>query len=79
MKYLLILILFSFLVTWIVRGVIGYFARSLFQRANEQQSRQQNRTRQSRREGDIHIEKKMSRDKKIDKDMGEYVDYEEIQ
>jgi hypothetical protein len=45
---------------------------------NSNGRRQTYQRRPQRREGEIQIDKRPGNDKKIKKDMGEYVDYEEI-
>ncbi|MDR2562953.1 MAG: DUF4834 family protein [Prevotellaceae bacterium] len=76
MNFLLKFILISILLSWLLRVVIAYFARNFL---NNSGGRQQNYNKTRRREGEMHITKQPGgRDKKIRKDVGEYVDYEEI-
>jgi hypothetical protein len=71
-KIILVLVLLS----WLFRMVMGYFARTFFSNFNNEQTP---KTKQkSRKQGDVHIDKQPSREKKIKEDVGEYVDYEEI-
>jgi hypothetical protein len=60
--------------------IMGYFARNFFNmmgqgQATKQKTQHKTKTRQ---QGDVHIDRQPSRDKKIKDNVGEYVDYEEI-
>jgi hypothetical protein len=55
---------------------MGYFARTFLSNfSNEQAPKTKQKT---RKQGEIHIDKQPSKEKKIKEDVGEYVDYEEI-
>jgi hypothetical protein len=56
--------------------IMGYFARTFFNvTGHEEKPKTQ---RKKRKQGDVHIDRQPSRDKKIKDSVGEYVDYEEI-
>lgn len=77
MGFLLKFILISILLSWLFRLVASYFARKISN--NPGGRRQYDRGGTRRREGEIHIDKQPGeRDKKIRKDVGEYIDYEEV-
>lgn len=75
LKFLLIFILVSILVSWVFRAMVTYAAKKFVN--NFSQQNQDGYQSRNRKEGDVHI-RQTPRDKKIDKDVGEYVDYEEI-
>jgi hypothetical protein len=56
---------------------MGYFARNFFNITGQQANKQKTQ-RKTRKQGDVHIDRQPSRDKKIKDNVGEYVDYEEI-
>jgi hypothetical protein len=59
--------------------VMGYFARTFFDNLTNGKPTGKAKTRHNtRKQGDVHIDKQPARDKKIKEDVGEYVDYEEI-
>jgi hypothetical protein len=68
-------LLILFLLSWLIRGIIGYF--SVFGNVNRTQNLRNNTAKKNAKTGDVNISSK-PRDKKIKKNVGEYVDYEEI-
>ncbi len=72
-RFLLIL----FLIYFIVRIFTRYILRSYFKNAQRNFENQQNKYNQ-KKEGDVTINTKPSKGKKIDKDEGDYVDFEEL-
>jgi hypothetical protein len=76
MKFLIIIILVLVLLSWFFRMIMGYFARTFL--SNFTNGQPPKTKQQTRRQGEIHIDKQPSKDKKIKEDVGEYVDYEEI-
>lgn len=71
-RFLLIL----FLIYFIVRIFTRYIFRSYFKKMQGNFEDQQNQY--NKKEGDVTINTKSGKGKKIDKDEGDYVDYEEI-
>ena len=78
-------IFYTIIILWLVRKIGGFFFKSWFQSAiNEQQKRAQEQYghqngQKNKREGDIFFtNKKSNKESKSDKIGGEYVDYEEI-
>jgi hypothetical protein len=71
-KIILILVVLS----WLFRMVMGYFARTFLSNFTNGQTPKTKE--KSRKQGDVHIDKQPSKEKKIKDDVGEYVDYEEI-
>jgi hypothetical protein len=78
MKFILIFILMLVVLGWLLNALLKYFVRNLF--GNLENRHRQDRQAKSKtgRRGEVHIDKQPPRDKKIKKDVGEYVDYEEI-
>lgn len=72
-RFLLILFLIYFMVRIFTRYVLKSYLKNV-QRNMENQQNQYNR----KKEGDVTINTKPKTDKKIDKDEGDYVDFEEI-
>lgn len=72
-KFLLIL----FLIYFIVRIFTRYIFQSYFKKMQGNFENQQNQH-NNKKEGDVTINTKSGKGKKIDKDEGDYVDYEEI-
>lgn len=72
-RFLLIL----FLIYFIVRIFTRYIFRSYFKNMQRNFGNQQNQH-NNKKEGDVTINTKSGKGKKIDKDEGDYVDYEEI-
>jgi hypothetical protein len=58
--------------------IMGYFVRNFFNITGQAHRSQPKTQHKTRKQGDVHIDKQPSRDKKIKGDVGEYVDYEEI-
>jgi hypothetical protein len=58
---------------------MGYFARKFMGNlSGNRQSEKPKAKNKTRKQGDVHIDKQPARDKKIKRNVGEYVDYEEI-
>lgn len=75
LKFILIILAIS----WIVRLLIANVTRNIMNSlGGGRQQYQRPKQKRTKKQGDIHIDKKPERDKKIKKDVGEYVDYEEI-
>ena len=72
-RFLLIL----FLIYFIVRIFTRYVFRSYFKKMQRNFENQQNQH-NNKKEGDVTINTKPDKGKKIDKDEGDYIDYEEI-
>lgn len=72
-RFLLIL----FLIFFIVRIFTRYILQSFFKKMQGNVENQQNQY-NKKKEGDVTINAKQNKGKKIDKDEGDYVDYEEI-
>ena len=68
-KLILIAILVFLLIRMIVQGVFSYYA-GYYDNSNNRQ--------ESKREGDVTIERKPKLEKKISKEDGQYIDYEDI-
>ena len=75
MGFIIRFILISIAITWLFRLVVGYFSKSFFNNIQQGQNRSGKSTGQ---EGKMNINKKPEFDKKINKNVGEYIDYEEI-
>jgi len=72
MKYILVIIL----IFWLLSAIVKFFVRGFFSQFNTQQAPKGRK--KAKKQGEVHINKKPTRDKKIKEDVGEYVDYEEI-
>ena len=70
-------ILIVFLVFFILKFIAQYFLRS-FLKNMQKNSRDQQTQYNQKKEGDVTINTKAKTGKKIDKDEGDYIDYEEI-
>lgn len=70
------ILLILFLIYFIVRIFTRYIFRSYFKKMQGNFEDQQNQY--NKKEGDVTINTKSGKGKKIDKDEGDYVDYEEI-
>jgi membrane protein implicated in regulation of membrane protease activity len=70
-------ILIVFLVFFILKFIAQYFLRSFLKNMQKNSSDQQTQYNQ-KKEGDVTINTKAKTGKKIDKDEGDYIDYEEI-
>ncbi|MDX9769928.1 MAG: DUF4834 family protein [Tenuifilaceae bacterium] len=73
LRFFAIVFLIFFLITLISRWALRRFFRKM-QNASNSTSYQQNR----RPEGDVYVSKTAQQDKIVDKDVGDYVDYEEV-
>jgi large-conductance mechanosensitive channel len=69
-RFLLIIFIIFFLVRVIVRFIFRSYVRNVQQNFENQQNH--------KKEGDVTINTKPKAGKKIDKDEGDYVDFEEI-
>lgn len=72
-RFLLILFVIYFIIRLFTRFVLGSYIKNM-QRNFENQQYNNNK----KKEGDVTINTKPKSDKKIDKDEGDYIDYEEI-
>lgn len=75
LRTILIIIIVYYLVKLFVRYVMPYIARYIIRRTVRNFENQQ--TQSQKNPGDINVEKAPPRKKSLD-DLGEYVDYEEI-
>jgi len=73
-KFFAIIFLILFLLAFVSRIALRRFFRRM---QNQQDPRQQNKS--NRREGDVYVTKNPQKDKIVDKDVGDYVDYEEVE
>jgi len=69
-RFLLIIFIIFFLVRVIVRFIFRSYVKNMQQNFENQQK--------NKKEGEVTINTKPKTGKKIDKDEGDYVDYEEI-
>jgi len=74
MKYLLIIFLVFLFIRWFMRRVAPLFVASYIKKMTQQNTR----SRTKRKEGEVNVKQVSKKEKKIDKDLGEYVNYEEI-
>lgn len=72
-RFLLILFIIFFIIRLLTRFVLGSYIKNMKRNFENQQNHSNNR-----KEGDVTINTKPKTDKKIDKDEGDYIDYEEI-
>lgn len=72
-RFLFILLIIYFIIRIFTRYVLRFYLNNM-QRKYENQQNQYNK----KREGDVTINTKPNKTKKIDKDEGDYVDFEEI-
>ena len=72
-RFILILSVIYFVVRFVMRFVLRSFMKNAQQNFQNQQKPTDNK-----REGDVTINTKSDQGKKIDKDEGDYVDYEEV-
>ncbi len=72
-RFLLILFVIFFIVRIFTRYVLRRYFSKMQQNFEDQQQQYQNK-----KEGDVTINTKPNSSKKIDKDEGDYVDYEEV-
>jgi len=73
-KFLLIIFIIVFIIRIITRYVLRSFVKNMQENINNQQNQNNNK-----KEGDVTINTKPKAGKKIDKDEGDYVDFEEIE
>lgn len=73
LRFLLIFFLVIFLISYIIRILARIFFRRMASDFNQQQGRK------SRPEGDVSVSPPPKHDKMVDKDVGDYVDYEEVE
>lgn len=73
LRFILILFIIFFLIRIITRYVLRSYFKNM-QRNFENQQNQHNR----KKEGDVTINTKPRKEKKIDNDEGDYVDFEEL-
>jgi hypothetical protein len=72
LRFLLIFFLVIFVISYILRILVRVF----FKRMESNFSQQQGRN--PRPEGDVSVSKPPKHDKLVDKDVGDYIDYEEV-
>lgn len=72
-RFLLIL----FIVFFIIRVVTRYFLKSYFTKMQRNFEDQQSQY-QNKKEGDVTLNAKTTKGKKVNNDAGDYVDYEEV-
>ncbi len=70
-------LLIVFLIYFIIRIFTRYIFRSYFKKMQGNFENQQNQY-NNKKEGDVTINTKSGKNKKIDKNEGDYIDYEEI-
>lgn len=71
-RFILFLVLIYLIVTSIGRFIFG------FHKSRSSSNRDENNYSNQRTEGDVSIQVDAKRKKKIDKDTGEYINYEEV-
>ncbi len=74
LRFLLIFFLVIFIISYILRIFARIFFRRIQKDFNQQQQGQNNRP-----EGDVSVSKPPKQEKMVDKDVGDYVDYEEVE
>jgi len=72
-RFLLILLIIYFIVKFFTRFILQRFFKKMQTNFESQQNQYQ-----KKEEGDVTIKTKSDKNKKIDKDEGDYVDYEEV-
>lgn len=72
-KFILIL----FLIFFIIKFLAQYFLRSFMKKMRNNAGNQQSQYSQ-KKEGEVTINTKQNQGKKIDKNEGDYIDYEEV-
>lgn len=79
-RFIFIFIVAYLIISLITRYVIPFILRLFFRYiSNKSRNRYyRDKNRESRKEGEIKVDYTPRPDKKIDKDSGEYVDYEEV-
>jgi archaellum component FlaG (FlaF/FlaG flagellin family) len=73
-KFVLILFVIFFLIRVFARYVLRSYVKNMQRNFNDRQNQQS-----QKKEGDVTINTKPQKEKKIDRDEGDYVDYEEIE
>ena len=73
-KFILILFVIFFLIRVFARYVLRSYVKNMQRNFNDRQNQQS-----QKKEGDVTINTKPQKEKKIDRDEGDYVDYEEIE
>ncbi len=73
-KFVLILFVIFFLIRVFARYVLRSYVKNMQGNFNDRQNQQS-----QKKEGDVTINTKPQKEKKIDRDEGDYVDYEEIE
>jgi hypothetical protein len=71
-RFFLIFFLIFFLLGYIARFILRLFLKRLEKKFNNQAGGQQ------RPEGDVYVNKGRPKDKMVDQNVGDYVDYEEV-
>ncbi|MFO8020998.1 MAG: DUF4834 family protein [Perlabentimonas sp.] len=74
-RFLAIFFLIIVLLGYIFRFLLRFFVRRMQKRYEKGQQQQ---GRYKRKEGEVHVTKTPPTEKIVDKDVGEYVDYEEV-
>lgn len=75
--FLIRFILIFFLIILLLGYVFRLFARVFLKRFQHRYGGEQNH-KQQRPEGDVYVSKTAQKEKVVDKDVGDYVDYEEV-
>ena len=73
-RFALILLIIFFIIRIFSRYMLRSYVNNMKRNYENQQDQQNNK-----KEGDVTINTKQSKEKKIDSDEGDYVDYEEIE
>lgn len=80
LKTILIILLiyfgFKIFIKWFGPMILKYFLRKIGSKVRQQFNAQE--TSATKKKGEVVIEKKPKNDKKTNKNVGEYIDYEEI-
>lgn len=75
--FLIRFILIFFLIIFLLGYVFKLFARIFLKRVQRKYGGGQSQ-KQQRPEGDVYVSKTVQKEKVVDKDVGDYVDYEEV-
>ena len=78
MKVLLIILLAFFIARWLMLRFAPILLASFFKNMRQQQGYSDPHHTKARKEGEIKIKQVEKQDKKIDKDVGDYVAYTEV-
>ncbi|MDR3235264.1 MAG: DUF4834 family protein [Prevotellaceae bacterium] len=78
MKYILIIFLIYLFIRWFLRRVAPLFVASYIKKMTQQDTQSRSHAKTKRKEGEVDVKQITKKEKKIDKDLGEYVHYEEI-